>query len=179
MANNLNTTYPLPDTTTRDDIYTCINTANPTSSIVDGLTLGVDSGKIQADVSVARWFKCTIDVSAAAFTDAATSQSITCATLPAGGIVHGVKIKHTARYNGGGSLTFTLSVGISGNTTKYASAFDVFQATGDTVYQVSDTFFSEDHTNTTAILATATSDVNVNLVTVGDADIWILYSAAV
>lgn len=117
-------------------------------------------------------------VSATDFTAEATSEDIELFSLPATGVIHAVKIKHTTSFNDGGSGSFTLSVGIAGTLTKYAGAFDVFQATGDTVFQMSSVVDSEDHGSATSIRVEAVSDVNVSLVTAGVAIIWVLTSTA-
>lgn len=123
------------------------------------------------------WTKYTL--TEAAFTAAAMNESVTLFTLPAGGVIHGVKIKHSTAFSGGGAAVVTISVGIVGNTTKYASAFDVFQATGATVYQLSTTAGGESHAAPTAIVAELVSDVNVGDLTAGSVDIWVLTSKAV
>lgn len=124
-----------------------------------------------------RWRKFT--VSEGDFTAAATSEDIELFSLAAGGIIHAVKIKHSASFTGGGAGSVTLSVGISGNTTKYASAFDVFQAAGATTLQLSDSLNTENHGSATSIRVEAVSDVNVGDLTAGSAEIWVLVSEAV
>lgn len=123
-----------------------------------------------------QWLKFSI--TEANFTAAATSEHIELFSLPAGGIIHAVKIKHSTAFSGGGAASVTLSVGIATDTTKYASAFDVFQATGNTTFQLSDSFNSENHGAATSIRVEAVSDVNVGNLTAGAADIWVLVSEA-
>jgi hypothetical protein len=58
---------------------------------------------------------------------------------------------------GGGLSGYTLSVGLSTNPTKYAPAFDVFQATGDTVGQTTVSGYVEDYgTGSTIVSVVAT-----------------------
>lgn len=124
-----------------------------------------------------RWRRFT--VSESDFTAAATSEAITLFTLGAGEVIHAVKIKHSAAFTGGTLSAFTLEVGISGNSTKYASAFDVFQAAADTAFQVSSVVDSENHGSGTAIEITATSTGdNVVSATAGAAEVWVLVSEA-
>lgn len=123
-----------------------------------------------------RWRKFTVDESD--FTAAATSEHIELFSLEAGGIIHAVKIKHSTAFSGGGAGSVTLSVGIASNTTKYASAFDVFQAVADTTLQLSDSFNTEDHGSATSIRVEAVSDVNVGDLTAGAAEIWVQVSEA-
>jgi hypothetical protein len=123
-----------------------------------------------------RWRK--FSVTEADFTAAATSEDIELFSLDAGEIIHAVKIKHSTAFSGGSATSFTLSVGIAGNLTKYASAFDVFQAVADTTFQLSNTFNSENHGSATSIRIEAVSDVNVANLTAGAADVWVLVSKA-
>lgn len=124
-----------------------------------------------------RWRKFTIDESD--FTAAAASEAITLFTLGAGEIIHAVKIKHSTPFTGGTIADFTLEVGISGNSTKYASAFDVFQAASDTTFQITNVFNSEDHGSGTTIEVTARSATDDVLdATAGAAEVWVLVSTA-
>jgi hypothetical protein len=124
------------------------------------------------------WQRFTVAESA--FTAAATSESITLFTLGAGEVIHAVKIKHSTAFSGGTLTAFTVEVGISGDTTKYASAFDVFQAVADTTFQLSDGLFSENHGSTTTVQITARSTGDdVADATAGSVDVWVLTSDAV
>ena len=114
-----------------------------------------------------------------AFTAAATSESIMLFTLEAGGVIHAVKIKHSTAFTGGTLTAFTVEVGISGSTTKYASAFDVFQAITATTFQITEVVDSEDHGAGTTIQITARSvGDNVVSATAGSVDVWVLVSKA-
>lgn len=127
---------------------------------------------------VPTWVKYT--VAETAFTAAATTETIELFSLAAGGIIHAVKQKHSASFTGGSISAFTTSVGITGTLEKYAANFDVFQATGDTVQQITGTLGTEDHGSATSIKITAisTSDNVVNA-TAGSVDVWVLQSIAV
>lgn len=145
----------------------------------DGLVQnGSNSWQLDTDVTVPKWRKFT--VAATAFTAAAATEDIELLSLPAGGIIQGVKIKHSTAFSGGTLSALTLSVGIVGVLDKYASAFDVFQAVADTTFQVSNSFGSEDHGSATSIrlAASATGDTLDNVGT-GSVDVWVLYSVAV
>lgn len=135
-------------------------------------------GDIGIDLSVPRWRKFTFD-----YTDlaaAATANDIELYSLPAGGIIHAVKIKHSTAFSGGTLSAYTVSVGIAGNLTKYASAFDVFQAVGNTTFQLSNSFGSENHGAATSIRIEATSvGDDLDNATAGEVDVWLLVSVAV
>ena len=124
------------------------------------------------------WLKYTFTYSA--LSTAALTNSITLVTLPAAGIIHAIKLKHSIAFTGGALSSYTLSVGISGNLDKYANPFNVFQATGNTTFYIAYGMFSENHGATTSVLLTATSiGANLNAATAGSCDIWVLVSKAV
>lgn len=99
-------------------------------------------------------------------------------TLPAKNIIHAVTIRPTASFTGGSISAFTLSVGIAGNATKYASAFDCFQAPGNTVFQTSSVMGMENAGAGTIIQVNATATgANLNTLGAGSAEIEALVSA--
>lgn len=125
-----------------------------------------------------RWQKFT--VAATAFTAAAGSEDIELFSLAAGGLIHNVKIKHSVAFSGGTSATFTLSVGIVGDLTKYSATFDVFQAVGATVFQISDVAGSENHGSATSIrLSAVVGGDTLDNVGTGTVEVWVLTSIAV
>lgn len=129
-------------------------------------------------VDIPAWVKYTVAYSQ--FSTAALVNSITLLTLPAGGVIHGVKIKHSVAFGGGAISAYTLSVGIVGELEKYASAWDVFQAAVSTYFQMSNVLGSEDHANTAAIKITATAvGANLSAATGGSVDVWVLQSTPV
>lgn len=150
-----------------------------TKSIVAGLGItGNANNDFTAASNLPTWLKVTLTFSS--FSTAATTNSITLASLVAAGVIHAVKIKHSTAFSGGSITAYTISVGVSGNTSKYASAFDVFQTTGNTVFQFSNSVGTENHGAATTIQATATSTGgNLNTATAGSVDIWLLVSKAV
>ncbi len=109
-------------------------------------------------------------------TTAATTQAITLFTLPKGGIIIGVKIKHSVLFSGGGLGSMTVAVGDTATSTAnaYATAFDVFQAVADTTMQLTNEFKAT--TNAAdAVKATFTCNLNVNVATAGVVDITVFY----
>ena len=124
------------------------------------------------------WSKYTVPYTS--LSTAATTNSITLFSLPAAGIIHGVKIKHSTAFSGGSISAYTVSVGISGTLAKYATAYNVFQAVANDTFQLSNTLGSENHASATNILITATSTgANLNAATAGSVDIWVLTSQAI
>lgn len=124
------------------------------------------------------WSKYTVtysDLSAAALTN-----SISLFTLPAGGIIHAVKIKHSTAFAGTSITAYNVSVGITGTLAKYASAFNVLQAVANDTFQLSSGLFSENNVATTDVKVTATSvGANLSAATQGSVDIWVLTSTAI
>lgn len=113
----------------------------------------------------------------AAFAAAATTSEINLGlTLPAGGYVRTVKIKHSTAFSGGAVAACTLQVGITGTANRYAAAFDVFSAVSATNYQVTNPNLGESHTATTTVKCTlTTTGANTNALTAGSVDVWVDY----
>lgn len=99
-------------------------------------------------------------------------------SLPAGAVIHGVIISHTASFTGGGRTACTMSVGITGTLAKYATAFNVFQAPGPSVGQISNIVGLEDKVSATSIRLAASSDINLSLLAAGSVTVKILVSQA-
>lgn len=113
----------------------------------------------------------------ASFGAAAASQQIPVFNLEPHGIIHGVKIRHTTPFTGGSLSAFTVSVGDLGTVDLFASAYDVLQATGARVYQLSSNFYAEDNTSPTCLYVNAiATGANVNAATAGVVNIWALLS---
>lgn len=109
------------------------------------------------------------------FSAAALTKDVTVLTLEAGEKIRAVTIKHSTAFTGGAIATYTISVGIGGSVTKYAGAFNVFQAPGATVFQDANTAGIENMgTTATPIVAHAISTVaNLSAATGGVVDIFI------
>lgn len=113
------------------------------------------------------------------FAAAALTNSVALFFLPPSAIIHGIKISPTASFTGGSIATYTVSVGDGATPALYASAFDVHQAPGADVYQLSSNFGGESMVAATQIYATATSTVaNLNAATAGAVDIFAYLSIA-
>jgi len=140
-------------------------------------TLGFDDS-LSTLIRVPKWVKFT--KTHTNFQAAALTNSIELFSLPAGAIIHAVKIKHSVAFAGGAIASYTVEVGIAGTLAKYASAFDVFQAVSGTAFFITGIIGSEDHGAATSIKATATSTVaNLDQSTAGSVDVWVLLSVAV
>jgi len=114
-----------------------------------------------------------------ALSSGAVNNNIELYSLPAGAVIHGVKIKHSSTFTGGALSGYNISVGIDGDYEKYASLFDIFQSTSDTKFQLSDGLFSENHGSATSVkLYAVSSGANLSAATQGSVDIWLLISTA-
>ena len=164
-------TGPGGDSLTKNFIF--IGDAIEAATVVEVVTLG---GTPSVD-STGRWKK--IAVANTDFTPSGPVTTIPLFILPAGSIIEGIKIKHSAAFVGGTVSAATLEVGITGTLSKYATAFDVFQAPGDTVQQHSFVFDGEDHANPATISATLrTTGGSSGDLTAGAAEIWAKISRA-
>lgn len=116
------------------------------------------------------WKRYVVD--ATYFTAAATTESKILFTLANGQYLESVVMKTATAYSGGTASAYTLSVGISGNVDKYASAYDVFAAAANTNFQ-SSIVGSPESWGTTQVDVTAvcTGD-NVANVNTGAVEIW-------
>lgn len=115
--------------------------------VITGTWRVVVGGGVSGSAGNVLWTKFT--KAAADFSDAAPD--ITLFSLPAKTVVQAVIIKHSVPFTGVGVTSYTLQAGIAGNFNKYASAFDVFQAAGDAVKQLSQSMDIESFTGPTNI----------------------------
>lgn len=123
------------------------------------------------------WKKYSFDNTS--FAVASTSTEVTLFTLAPGAIIEGIKIKHSTNFSGGSISTYTVSVGLSGNDSKYASAFNVFSAPGSTNFQLTRDFVSEDNDNpTTVVIQAVSGGGTLDQASQGNVDIWVKTSVA-
>lgn len=114
------------------------------------------------------------------FTDlsaGATTNTVTLFSLPAKTMIHQVVVKHSASFTGGALSAYTIALGDAGNSSRWAAAFSVFQAAGDTVRSITQADDLESFASATNITLTATSTgANLSAATAGSVDIWVLTS---
>ena len=111
------------------------------------------------------------------FTAAAASDTDTVFSLPPGGVIHAVKVKHKAEFTGGDATAVGIELGIASDPNKYAVSFDVNQTPSGTAMAVNTLLGTETEATSTAIIATltVTDDTCDNLET-GIVQFWILWS---
>ncbi len=117
-------------------------------------------------------------VSHTALQAASTTNNIQLFSLPAKSVMHAVIMKQTTAF--AGTLTYTLSVGITGSLAKYLSAYDVTQAVSDSSFTQSGASVvvqPEDFGSATSIRLAATSTIqNLNQSSAGAVDVYVLTS---
>jgi hypothetical protein len=108
------------------------------------------------------------------FSAAALVNDIELVSAPAGMKISSITIKHSTSFTGGGVATALISVGIASDLDKYQADFDVFQATGNTVFDHTESGFIENMGSATSIRVNLTvTGANIDQLTAGSVDIWI------
>lgn len=134
--------------------------------------VGLDITKVSARP---RWFK--FSKTYADLSTGAGSNNIELFSLPARGVIHAVIIKHTTPFTGGTISAYTLSVGITGNLTKYTSAHSVFGAAADTTFLISNVVGMENFGSVTSIkLSAISTGANLSAATQGAVEVYVLAS---
>ena len=121
------------------------------------------------------WTKYT--VSHAALQTAATTNNITLYTAAANTMIHQVLIKQSTAFAGTSITAYTVSIGITGDLTKFATDYDVFQVVSDTARSITQVNDIPSFSGTTLIKIQATSTgANLSASTAGSVDVWVLAS---
>lgn len=119
-----------------------------------------------------RWRKVTLAYSD--FSAASLSFAVTGLTLQAKEGIDAVVLNHTTAFSGGSITAYTVEVGLSAASTKYANAFDTFQAIGGTVRDVNNVTDVPNFSGTTDVIVTARAiGANLDQVTAGSVDIYL------
>jgi len=82
-------------------------------------------------------------------------------TLPSGSKILGVSVKASVAFTGGALTAMTVSLGVTGAVTRFTSAWDIFQAVGDTVLQETALFKAGQGSSIAALIATFTPTTDV------------------
>ncbi len=114
---------------------------------------------------------------------AANTNTVNIYTLPAGGVLHAVKAKHSIVFSGGGIVTYNLTVVVDSATNTFSlnltMSSGVSATNGKQVFPGSATENINSQTAATQITATVTSTgAFLNAATQGSVDIWLLVSTA-
>jgi len=171
-ANSFSDLDPL---TTKGDLLTYSTSSIALGVGSDGQQLFADSAEasgLKWDNPNPRWRKFTY-----AFGDlssASTSFAVTAFSLAANEGLDAVVIHHTTAFSGGAITAYSVEIGVSGNTDKYANPFDVFQASGNTVRSVNNVLDVPNFGATTDVIVTATSvGANLDQASAGSVDVYI------
>jgi hypothetical protein len=121
------------------------------------------------------WYKLAFSYSD--FATSATSVSKVFRHIAAKGTVSAVIIKHNTAFSGGAISSYTLEVGISGNTSKYLPATSVFGTPTVNGWSGMQNLDTPSYSSSADILVTAISTgANLDQATQGDVEIWIMLS---
>lgn len=122
------------------------------------------------------WEKFTVDY-ATDLTAAADNQAVSLITLPANTAIDTVYVKHSAQFAGPGLTSMTVKVGVSGDTEKYAPAFDVWQAASNTAKLSSNVYDVEPASVDLEALFEGNGGSDFSTLTGGSCDIYVKHSA--
>ena len=115
------------------------------------------------------------------FQTAALTNTSIVYSLPAGGIIHGVKLKHSVTFDGPAITEYWLSLGFAGESQALLIEYDVEStAVANDNFAISQVFDSRNHAAATNVIMTARSVGNLlNTSQQGTAQLWLLVSQAV
>ena len=140
-------------------------------------TIYVDDGGVwvaagASVVGAGVWTKYSLDYTD--FSTAATTNDIELLSLPSLDVIEAILIKTSVLFDAG--TTYTLSIGVSGDTNRFVIPFDVAQAVGDTVFDITNVL---DYVSAavTSIRIEAVSDANLDTGTQGAVDIYVRTSS--
>ena len=155
------------DSSMKDDLDAVMLSFGYTFSATDPVT------PLPTSLHWQKFTKTYADLASAALTN-----DIELFQLPSATCIHSVVIRQSVSFSGGLIVGYTLSVGITGNLTKYAAAFNVLQTPGDQVFQLSSIVGLENFGAATSIrLAAVSVGAFLNAATQGSVDIWVLTSS--
>ena len=106
------------------------------------------------------------------FAAASTFFQIELRLLAANEVIEGFIIKHTTPFAGGGATGANLRVGTAADNNRFVGVFDVFQAAGDTVFDVTNILEYVSGAPESIKLGLG-SNVNTNTLTQGAATVWV------
>lgn len=109
---------------------------------------------------------------------ASTSNAIPLFTLPAGAILEEVAIKHSTKFSGGSISDAYAQVGPSGSFTEFIEQFDLFQNTGDQVFDNGSLNYIGSFANQTIIYLNVVSvGANLSALTQGSVTVYYKYES--
>ncbi len=141
-------------------------------------TTNVQAALDEAAVLIAgspAWTKFT--VTHTALQAAALTNDIELFSLAALGTIHGIVIKHTVAFAGTGITAYRISIGVAADLEKHSLPFNVLQAIGDTVKDVTSVLDLESFSGATSIrIAAEAVGANLDQSSAGSVDVYVLSS---
>jgi hypothetical protein len=129
-------------------------------------------------INIPLWTK--LSVVHAQFQVAGLTQNISLFSLPAGGLIHGVKLKTSEAFAGVGITGYFLSIGFVGALDDLLIEYSVTPAVANDTFAIAQTFDSRDHGAAVDVrIAARSTGANLNQSTAGAADIWLLISGPI
>ena len=126
-------------------------------------------------VNIPAWQK--LSVVHTQFQTGGLTQNISLYALPAGGLIHGVKLKPSVAFAGAGITGYFLSIGFIGALDDLLIEYPVTAAVANDTFAISQTFDSRNHGAAVDVrIAARSTGANLNQSTAGAADIWLLIS---
>jgi hypothetical protein len=113
------------------------------------------------------------------FTAASTTEQVTLFSLPAKGLIHYCVQKHSTSFAAPGLSYLSVTIGLSGDPARYCPILNVYAAVGTSSAFIpsGSAFIPESFTASTAIVVTGISTgANLNTLTAGSLDVWVLTS---
>jgi len=159
-----------------DGTYTMVDLTLPSDDGDAGEFLQTDgSGALtwepaSVPTSVPKWTKYTLDTTD--INDADLQQDVTVIAMAANTTIEGVIIKHSTAFSGTACTALTVEVGISGTSSKYASAFDIFQTVSNTAKQSSASLDVEVPA-TNLVAQFNSTGCNLSAFSAGSVDVWV------
>lgn len=125
--------------------------------------------------AVPYWFKFSITHTQ--LQAAALLNNIELYSMPAGGLIHGAKLKQSIAFAGAGITSYDISLGFAGELEALLPLYPVDVAPANDVFAIAQTFDSRNHGAAVSVKVSAVSvGANLDQSTAGAADIWLLVS---
>lgn len=125
--------------------------------------------------AVPYWFKFPIthtDLQAAALVN-----NIELYSMPAGGLIHGAKLKQSVTFAGVGITSYDISIGFAGELEALLPLYPVDVAPANDVFAIAHNFDSRNHGAAVSVRVNAISvGADLDQSTAGTADIWLCVS---
>lgn len=132
-------------------------------------------GSGQAGITVPAWTK--FSVVHTQFQTAGLTQNISLYNMPAGSLIHGVKLKSSIAWAGAGITDYFLSLGFVGALDDLLIEYSMIPAVAGDTFAIAQTFDSRNHGAAVDVrIAARSTGANLSASTAGAADIWLLLS---